>query len=588
MPVFKLFKYIKGKYWLLFGASIITLVTQVWLDLTIPTYMSEITILVKTEGSNISDIWSAGGMMMLCAAGSVIAAVVTGYLSSRFAATLSRSLREKVFNKVEDFSMEEIDGFSTASLITRSTNDITQIQNFVSRGMQIIIRAPIMAGIALYRISLQHWEWTAYTASMVVVVLLVIVQVVLYARPRFQKMQGLTDDLNRVTRENLTGIRVIRAYNAESYQENKFENANEKLTSNALHAQVAMSTMQPVIGLVNNMLTIGIYCIGAYLIAASPASGQLELFSEMVVFSTYAAKIIQAFMSLRMILMMLPRATVSAGRLNEVLDKVPSIIDGSETEGLKGEKGKVEFRSVSFKYPGTTDYVLKDINFTAEMGETIAFIGATGSGKTSLVNLLVRFYDADKGEVLVDGRNVRDYKQHSLRSKLGYAPQKAVLFTGTVRSNVSYGTDNGEGNDEEIKHALNIAQAFDFVKKMDGGIDAMISRGGTNVSGGQKQRLSIARAVYKKPEIYIFDDTFSALDYKTDRTLRGALKTETSGITSLIVAQRIGTIRDADKIIVLDEGRIVGEGTHSELLKSCEVYKEIARTQLSEEELRNA
>jgi len=449
--------------------------------------------------------------------------------------------------------------------------------------LRMIVRAPIMVIWALYKMSTKQWEWTALTAGAVVMVIGTVAFVITYAHPRIRKMQGFTDDLNAVTRENMTGIRVIRAYNAESYQQNKFEAANDRLTRNALAARRAMGVMNPVMRFTNNGLTVGIYCIGIFLIASAGALEQLEIFSNMVVFSTYASKLLMAFMSLNMIFMMLPRATVSAGRINAVLETAPKIIDGERTEGLEGERGTVEFRNVSFRYPGAEEAILRNISFKAERGQTVAFIGATGSGKSTLINLIPRLYDATEGEVLVDGVNVREYTQEALHDKLGYAPQKAVLFTGTVRSNVSYGMK--EEVEEQIKHAVQIAQAEEFVTAMDGTYDAAIARGGMNVSGGQKQRLSIARAVARKPEFYIFDDTFSALDYKTDRILRGELKKHTGGTTTLIVAQRIGTIRDADKIIVLDEGCIVGEGTHDELMKSCRVYYEIAHTQLSEEEL---
>ncbi len=582
--MFKAFRYMRARHWGIFALSVVFIFAQVFLDLKIPDYMSTITRLVKTEGSPMAEIWLAGGMMLLCAVGSLGAAIITGLLSSRLAASFSRDLRERVFDRVEAFSMEEIDSFSTASLITRSTNDITQIQNFVSRGLQMIVRAPIMAIWALYKMSLHQWEWTVLTAGSVLLVIGTVAFIVTYAHPRFRKMQSLTDDLNRVTRENMTGIRVIRAYNAEQYQQGKFDAANERLTRNALQARRAMNVMHPVMRFVNNGLTVGIYCIGAFLIAGCAGAGaQLTIFSDMVVFSTYASKLVQAFMSLNMIFMMLPRVSVSAGRINEVLDTEPKIHDGARDAGAPGQEGTVEFRNVSFRYPDAEEPILHDISFTAAKGQTVAFIGATGSGKSTLVNLIPRLYDATEGQVLVDGVDVREYRQHALHEKLGYAPQKAVLFTGTVESNVGYGSR--EQTHEDVERAVRIAQAEDFVQNMDLGYDAAIARGGTNVSGGQKQRLSIARAVACQPEIYIFDDTFSALDYKTDRLLRAELKRQTAGVTTLIVAQRIGTIRDADQIIVLDEGRIVGRGTHEELMRSCGVYQEIAYTQLSEEDL---
>ena len=583
--MFKALRYMRSRHWAIFGVSLIFVFLQVFLDLKIPDYMSTITRLVKTEGSSMSEIWRSGGMMLLCALGSMAVTIFSGFLSSLLAATFSRDLRERVFRRVEAFSMEEIDGFSTASLITRSTNDITQIQMFVSRGLQMIVRAPIMAFWAIYKMSSRQWEWSGLTALSVVVVVSVVVFVIRYAQPRFRRMQSLTDDLNKVTRENMTGIRVIRAYNAEEYQQSKFDAANERLTRNALQARRAMQVMRPVTGFVNNGLTIGIYCVGAFLIAKAVGAGaQLAIFSDMVVFSTYAAKLLMAVMCLEMIFMMVPRVSVSAGRINEVLETQPKILDGDRDAGEPGVRGTVEFRNVSFRYPGTQDDVLSDISFKAEPGQTVAFIGATGSGKSSLVNLVPRLYDATAGQVLVDGVDVREYKQEALHNKLGYAPQKAVLFTGTVASNVGYGDTPRTA--EEIAEAVEIAQAKEFVENMDLGYDGAIARGGTNVSGGQKQRLSIARAVARRPEIYIFDDSFSALDYRTDKALRAALKEKTAGTTTLIVAQRIGTIRDADQIIVLEDGKIVGQGTHAELMASCPVYQEIAYTQLSEEDLK--
>ncbi len=583
----KIFKRMGRTEWTLMAISVMLVVCQVYMDLKIPDYMTTITRLVQTEGSAMRDIWAAGGMMLLCAVCSMCITFCSGFVSARLAATFSRHLRSDIFNKVQTFSLEEIDRFSTASLITRSTNDVAQLQNFMSRGINMIIRAPITVTIALMKISGKHWQWTALTSGAVVIVLFAVAFVIKYAHPRFRRMQVLTDDLNRATRENLTGIRVVRAYNAESYQEKKFSDSNDRLADNAIAAHRAMAVMHPTMRFVNNGLTIGIYCIGAFLIAQTVGTDSaLTTFSEMIVFSNYASRILFAFMSLNMIFNQLPRATVCAERINEVLDTQPSIVDGPHETGVEGHEGEVEFRNVSFRYPTAEGEILRDISFTAKKGETVAFIGATGSGKTSLVNLVPRFYDASAGQVLVDGRDVREYSQNALRKLIGYAPQRAVLFTGTVTSNVDYGDGfSHEDAEAEVRRAVEIAQAKEFVEKMDGEYEADISRGGTNVSGGQKQRLSIARAVYRKPEIYIFDDTFSALDYKTDRILRGKLKEETAGVTTLIVAQRIGTIRDADKIIVLDEGRAVGIGTHAELLKTCSVYREIAHTQLSEEEL---
>ncbi len=589
--MFKVFRHMRKRTVMLLLLSVLIVIAQVWTDLRIPDYMTTITVLVKTEGHEMSEIWRAGGMMLLCAVLAMCLSLLSGFVSARLAAFFSKDLRSDIFDAVENFSLEEIDRFSTASLITRSTNDVTQIQNFMSRGLRMIITAPITVTIAMLKIWGKHWQWTSLLGAGVVMVLMVVMYLIKYAHPRFRRMQVLTDNLNQVTRENLTGIRVVRAYNAEGYMQDKFSDANNILTDNALQARRAMSLMRPVMRFTNNGLTVGIYCVGAFIIATQIGTGSaLTTFSEMIVFSTYAQRVLGSFMSLNMIFNMLPRAAVSAERINEILGTDPSIKSGTETEGVDGQEGTVEFRNVSFRYPAAEDDILRDISFTAKKGETVAFIGATGSGKTSLVNLVPRFYDAGKGEVLVDGRNVKEYDQTALRKKIGYAPQRAVLFTGTVESNLKYGEykdmdESPESAQAEMEKAISIAQAEDFVKAMRGGYEADIARGGTNVSGGQKQRLSIARTVFRRPEIYIFDDTFSALDYKTDRMLRARLKKETAGVTTLIVAQRIGTIRDADKIIVLDEGRIVGEGTHDELMKNCSVYKEIALTQLSEEEL---
>lgn len=554
---------------------------QVVLELTVPDYMSDITKLVNTPGSDIAEIWRCGQIMIVLSLLAFICSLIGKYFSSRFAASFSQHLRWQIFQRVEAFSMEEIDRFSTASLITRSTNDCTQIQNIMSRGFNQLIRVPIMAGFALFKISTRYWQWMAFTAASVSILVVLLVFLIFYAHPRFRKMQYYTDNINQVTRENMTGMRVIRAYNAEEYEENKFDKANEEYTENALKARRAMGLLQPATKFVNNELNVGIYCIGAYLIAAADASEQLEIFSEMVVFSTYAARIVRAFMGLNMIFNMIPRASVAAERINAILDTEPVINDGKQ-EFTEEENGTMEFQNVSFTYPGASVPALDDVSFTAKKGQTVAFIGATGSGKSTLVNLMMRFFDVTKGRILVDGHDVRDYRQNDLHEKMGYASQQAVLFTGTVRSNVAYAH---EDITQKVRRAVRIAQAEEFVSNMEKDIDSPITRGGTNVSGGQKQRLSVARAVYREPEFYIFDDTFSALDYKTDRTLRSALKKETSGVTTFIVAQRIGTIRDADKIIVLDEGKIVGEGTHKSLMKDCRIYQEIARTQLSEKEL---
>lgn len=582
----KIFRYLKGKDWAFIAASVVFIVAQVWLDLKMPDYMKQITVLVQTPGSAMADIWIQGGWMLLCALGSLASSVVVGFFASRVAANFSKNLRAATFRKVEGFSMEEVNGFSTASLITRSTNDITQIQMIIAMGLQVLIKAPIMAVWAITKISSKAWQWTLATGITVVVLVAMILVIMAFVLPKFKKIQKLTDNINGVTRENLTGIRVVHAYNAEEYQERKFEKANDDLTKNHLFTMRIMAIMNSGMSLLMNGLTLSIFWIGIFVINAAGLEAKLDIFGDMTVFSMYAMQVVMAFMLLTMIFIMLPRASVSAKRINEVLSTETKIKDGEGAEGKTSGVGEIEFRNVSFRYPNAAEEVLTNVSFTAHKGETVAFIGSTGSGKSTLINLVPRFYDATEGEILIDGVNVKDYKLKELHNKLGYVPQKAVLFTGTVASNVSYG-DNGKepASEEQIKKAVAVAQATDFVEKKEGGYDSFIAQGGTNVSGGQKQRLSIARAVCKNPEIYIFDDSFSALDYKTDRELRGALKNETADATTLIVAQRIGTIKDADKILVLDEGKVVGTGTHRELLDSCEIYREIALSQLSEEEL---
>ncbi len=584
--MFKLLKSFRKKEWLITIVSVCLIVMQVWLELKMPDYMSKVTILVQTEGSKMSDILINGGYMLLCAFGSLVGAVIVGYLIALLSAGFSKELRGKLFRKVEEMSMSEVKEFSTNSLITRTTNDITQVEMFVGFGLQLLIKAPVTAIWAITKILNKSWEWSMVTAVAVVILLVVIGILTIIVLPKFKIVQKLTDKLNEVTRENLTGIRVVRAFNAEDYQEKKFKNVNDDLTNLQLFNQKSMSIMSPVMYLIMYMLTLIIYFIGAYLIKDAMMADKIALFGDMVVFSSYAMQIIMSFLMLAMIFMILPRAEVSASRINEVLDTNISVKDGNvET---KKEVGTIEFKNVSFKYPDAEEYVLRNISFKANKGDTIAFIGSTGSGKSTLVNLVVRFYDVTEGEILVDGINIKDYKLEYLYKLIGYVPQKAVMFNGTVNSNIAYGDAKEVITDKAVKEAAKVAQADDFVSKMDDGYASHIAQGGTNVSGGQKQRLAIARAIAKNPEIYIFDDSFSALDYKTDAVLRKELKKYTKDATSLIVAQRIGTIMNADKIIVLDNGTSVGVGTHEELLKSCEVYKEIALSQLSKEELDNA
>lgn len=584
----KLIKNFTKKEWILALICLVLVVTQVWLELKMPDYMSEITKLVQTEGSQMKDILVNGGYMITCALGSLVAAVITGYITSRISSNFSKTIRKKLFNKVEDLAMQEVKQFSTSSLITRTTNDITQIEMLIAMGLQLLIKAPITAIWAITKILNKSWQWSAITAVAVAVLMATIATLMVIVLPRFKKVQKLIDKLNGVTRENLTGIRVVRAFNAEQYQEEKFDKANNNLTNQQLFNQKVFAVMQPMMYIIMYMVTLSIYYVGAYLIKDAGMADKISLFGDMVVFSSYAMQVIMSFLMLAMIFMMLPRAQVSANRINEVLDTEISIKDGKINTKTNNEVGTVEFKNVSFKYPDADEYLLKDISFKANKGDTVAFIGSTGSGKSTLINLIPRFYDATEGEVLVDGINVKNYTQEFLHDKIGYVSQKAVMFNGTVKSNISYG-DNGKEKptDEQIKKAIEVAQGTEFVEKMDGQYDAHMAQGGTNVSGGQKQRLSIARAIARNPEIYIFDDSFSALDYKTDSVLRKELKKYTSDATSLIVAQRIGTIMNADQIVVLDNGVIVGKGTHKELLKTCEVYKQIALSQLSKEELEN-
>ena len=586
--MFQLFKNFTKKDYIIVSVVVLLVIFSVYLDLKMPEYMSEITRLVQTEDSTMNEILHSGAFMLLCAVSSLICTIVVGYFTSLLSARFSRSIRRKIFSKVEDFGIAEIYKFSTSSLITRTTNDVTQIEMLLSMGLHLIIKSPVMAVWALFKILGKSGELSLITGLGVVIIVLTNLYIIKTVSPRFEKMQKLTDRVNGVTRENLTGIRVIRAFNAEKFQEDRFEDVNNHLTQTQLSNQKTFSIMSPMMNFVMHFQHLGIYFVGAYLIVRSGMIDKINMFSNMVVFSSYGMQVIISFLMLTMIFMILPRAQVSARRLNEVLDEEISILDGTFA-GDTQEKGTVEFKNVSFKYPDADEYLLKNISFKVKQGETIAFIGSTGSGKSTLINLVPRLYDATDGEVFIDGVNVKDYKLEALNNKIGYVPQKAVMFNGTVYENVSYG-ENGRDKAtlKQVKDAVRVAQGSDFVEKMEKKYDSHIARGGTNVSGGQKQRLAIARAIARDPEIYIFDDSFSALDYQTDATLRKELKKYTKNATSMIVAQRIGTIMNADKIVVLDKGECVGIGTHNELLKSCQVYKEIALSQLSEEELNHA
>lgn len=578
-----IFKNFKKREWIGVLFCVVFIVGQVWLDLKLPDYMQEITVLINNGTATMSKIFSSGGLMLLCAVGSALMSVAVGYIVSRLSASVSARIRAQVFDKVLTYSPGEINKFSTASLITRSTNDIAQIQGFIAMGLQSTIKAPILAVWAICKIANKSWQWSTATAVAVALLLIVVTTVLSLALPRFKKIQTLTDDLNNVTRENLTGVRVVRAYNAESYEEEKFDKVNKSITSNNLFVQRLMSVLSPLMTLLMSGLSLAIYWIGANLINDAPLAGKSLLMGDMVVFSSYAVQVIMAFIMLIIIFIMTPRTLVSARRINEVLTTNSSITDGSGDTNSDVE-GEVEFRNVCFKYPNADEYVLKDINFTAKKGETIAFIGSTGCGKSTLVNLVPRFYDATEGSVLIDGKNVKDYSLKDLHNKIGYISQKAVMFSGTVESNITLGDYIKEPTKEDMLNAIDMAQASDFVTG-EKDLQKPIAQGGLNVSGGQKQRLSIARALLREPEILIFDDTFSALDYKTDKKLRKNIEQKMKNSTCLIVAQRIGTIKNADKIVVLEDGEIVGMGKHKELLENCPVYKEIALSQLSKEEL---
>ena len=584
--MFKILKNLNKKQKVLIIFSIILICLQVWLELKMPDYMATITTLVETEGSKMIDIIKNGSMMLLCALGSLTTSILTGYLLAYVTCNFSLNVRKNIFKKVEELSTHDIKEFSTSSLITRTTNDVTQIEMFLGMGLQLLIKSPITAVWAVTKILNKSWEWSTITGIAVLILLSVVAILIAVVVPKFKIIQKLTDKINNVTRENITGVRVIRAFNAENYQENKFSKVNKDLMSTHLFTQTRMAIIQPTMYLVLNGLTLTIYFVGAILIKNAMFANKLTLFGNMIVFSAYAMQVIASFLMLAMIFMILPRAEVSAKRINEVLEKEPSIKEGS-FDGETKEKGTVEFRDVSFRYPDADEYILKDIDFKANKGETVAFIGMTGSGKSTLINLIPRLYDATVGEVLVDGVNVKEYKEEALNNKIGYVSQKAVLFDGDVNFNVSFGQSKKEITDKKIKEAIKVAQAKDFVEDMDDKYESHIASSGTNISGGQKQRLSIARAIARDPEIYIFDDSFSALDYKTDSTLRKELNEYTKDATVLIVAQRIGTIMNADKIIVLNNGEVAGTGTHKELLKTCKIYKEIALSQLTEEELEN-
>ena len=603
--------------------ALVTIVGQVYFDLKLPDYMSDITTLVETPGSHMKDIWIAGGKMLLISLGSAACAIITGYIAARVAASFTQRLRSLEFRKVESFGPAEMSKFSTASLITRSTNDVTQVQMFITMGLQLIVKSPIMAVWAVCKIAGEGFEWTLATGIAVVILLAAIVIMMAMVMPKFKAMQALTDNINLVARENLTGLRVVRAYNAEDYQEAKFTKANKDLTDTQLFTNRVMAFMMPLMNTIMNGLMLAVYWIGTYLIDAAGLKDKLTVFSNMVVFSNYSVQVIMSFLLMSMVFVLWPRADVSAQRIMEVLDTEPIVGNGTKTAAdvaKTGQRGTVEFRNVGFTYPDSREAMLEGISFTATQGQTVAFIGSTGSGKSSLINLVPRFYDVSEGQVLVDGVDVRDYDLKTLRDKIGYVPQQSVLFKGTVASNVSYGDQPGDPAEvemtdsstasgrkhetallaadkaaqdaglpaermERVKAAADVAQASEFVARMDGGYAAAIAQGGSNVSGGQKQRLSIARAVYRHPEILIFDDSFSALDFKTDREVRDALAREAKDSTKLIVAQRIGTIMNADRIVVLDDGKIVGQGTHRELLEHCDVYRQIAESQLSQSEL---
>lgn len=582
----KLLKNLRPREWLMAVFCAVFVLGQIYFDLRLPDYMSNLTVLIESPGSTMSNILHTGLQMLGCTLASAVLCVICGYLTAKVAAGFGLSIRSAVFNKIADFGKQEMNSFSVPSLINRTTNDITQVQMLVAMGLQILIKSPIMAIWAIIKIVNKSGTLSAITAGFVAALLLIMTFIIVVVLPRVRRVQKLTDNINQIARENLTGINVVHAYNAEDYQNKKFEKANVTLMKTQLFNQRAFAILLPSVTFAMNALALVIYWVGASIVNNVPAADttlRLTTFSDIVVFGTYATYVIMSIMMMVMIIMFIPAAQVSAQRINAVLETKITLKQGEKTDAP--EQGTVEFRDVSFRYTSSGKDILSHISFQAKRGETVAFIGATGSGKTTLVSLIARFYDATSGEVLVDGRNVKDYTFDALYDRIGYVTQKAVLFSGDIRKNVLFGESRGEETDENVRKALDLAQATEFVEKLPGGIEAPIAQGGTNVSGGQKQRLSIARALARKPEILIFDDSFSALDYRTDAKLRAGLQKQLKDTTRLIVAQRIGTIRNADKIIVLDEGRAVGIGTHEELMQTCPVYQEIARSQLSDDEL---
>ena len=584
----KILRYLTKKDVLIIAIIALLVVGQVWLEIEIPRLLGEMAQAITNplEPLVLSEIFVTGGIMVALALGSLVAAIISVFLSSKMAAGFARRLREKVFSKVESFSTAEVNNFSPNSLITRTTQDVARVQMIVGVGVRLFVRAPVMAIWALNRIASQNWYYLALMGGAFTVMAILVVFIIMIALPRFRKVQKLLDNINRLTRENLSGIRVVRAYNAENFQTEKFEEANSEMTKEQLFVERSFQIIHPGMALIISGLTVGITLITAFLISGTyEATVQDLLFADMLMFNQYAMMAIMAFVLLIFVFANLPRAVVSAKRILEVLDTQSSIVDGDGVMPIESDIGKVEFRGVSFKYPDAEQNILEDISFTANPGETVAFIGSTGSGKSSLINLAPRFYDATIGEIFISGQNIKDYKLADLNRQIGFVSQKGIIFSGTIKDNIALGEMEDSLSEAEVLEAVEVAQASDFILAKESGLDSHTAQGGTNLSGGQKQRVSIARALAKKPNILIFDDSFSALDYKTDRALRDSLKTEFKGVTQLIVAQRIGTIRDADKIMVLDKGKAVGYGSHSELMATCEIYKEIAFSQLSEEEL---